>query len=413
MSAARTTGALSWRARLVGLALLLVAALAGWRVVGAILADQALDAGQWRAAQAWRPGHPGVLLAQAREAVAGGEAELAAASARELLHQAPLAGEGHAVLADVADAAGRREEAAREYALAVRRAPRDAAAQAWVVRNAFTAGDYVAGMRQVDVMLRLAPSQRQALLPALAALAAEPPLAAAIADTLRGQPPWRAQMLQALVQAPGPAAGLVMASLHQRGGLQGEEFRQWIEWLMQGGRWGEAYAYWAGRARLNGRELPLAYNGDFAHVPTESGFDWRRRPTPGATTGFVPDRGRSGWAAELTFTGRATPQAELELPLYLAPGRYRLAFRLRADALRGERGLAWQVTCRESGAPVFSGEPIHGSFAWTGRVEAFEIPGKDCEGQWLRLVNPMPAGRAQILAGRLWVDDVRILPAAG
>ena len=219
-------------------------------------------------------------------------------------------------------------------------------------------------------------------------------------------------MLQQLTAADGRAAGQVMVALHRQRPLPQDEFDLWIGWLMDRGQWSEAYGYWAGRAAQRGGRLPLAYNGDFAEVPGNAGFDWRLRPSAGTTTRFEPDA-RGGHVALMEFSGRSVERAELQLPVLLAPGSYRLRLRQRAQQLRSEQGLAWELTCLEGGAPLARIEGVGGTFGWRSVDTTFTVPPSKCAGQWLRLVNPLPAGRAQRVSGQLWADDFSLEPVVG
>ena len=94
----------------------------------------------------------------------------------------------------------------------------------------------------------------------------------------------------------------------------------------------------------------------------------------------------------------------------LSAGRYRLSLRARAQALRSELGLQWIVACAGPGGVVARTDSLDGSFGWRQSVIDFNVPSTGCPGQWLRLVNPVPAGAAQRVVGELWVDDVTITP---
>jgi len=149
-------------------------------------------------------------------------------------------------------------------------------------------------------------------------------------------------MLEALrdPKAGNPvAAGRVMQALQDQGGLSPVEYANWLDSLIAQGRWGEAYARWAGAVAKPGDRLPQAYNGDFAARPSGSGFDWRLGRVPGVLLEFESAAGSSGQAAYLRFLDRRVPSAGLELPLLLSPGHYRLALRMRAQSLRSEMGL--------------------------------------------------------------------------
>lgn len=385
---------------------------AGWRVVGQMQAERHAQAAPERALR-WRPNHPRAWLALAERQLAQGDFAAAQASARRLLAHEPLQGAGFRVLAEAADRQGRRDEAFRLYRIAERRAPRDLATRAWLTQRYLEQGDYRQALAQIDRILRMAPGRAGSIHPVLVQLAQDPKFADALAHALRQDPPWRAGLLAALrdpKRGNPVATARVMQALQEQGGLSQQEYAGWLDSLIAQGRWGEAYARWAGSVAKPGGRLPLVYNGDFASAPSDAGFDWRRRRVPGVLLQFERVAGSTGQAAYFRFLDRRVPSAGLEQPLMLAAGRYRLSLRMRAQALRSAMGLQWTIACAGPAGVVARTEPIDGTFAWRESATDFTIPASGCPGQWLRLVNPVPAGAAQRVVGELWADAITITP---
>lgn len=397
------------RASLLVMALACGSAFAAYRIVAITQADRWAAEDPQRALQ-WIPRHPQALLALAERRLAEGRTDEARASARRLLAAAPLEGRAFRVLAAAAVADGDAEQALRLYRIAARRSPRDIATRAWLTGHALVSGDYLAAMAHIDVLLRVAPAQRRVMLPLLAQLAVDPAFASALVRTLAARPPWRNSVLSSLQREQDPrAADLVLSELRRQDGLTDSEFDDWIAALMRRGAWGEAYSRWAGTLDLDGGVLPLVYNGDFERPVSGRGFDWRVTRVPGVTVEFVPDRSAQGLTAHARFRGRPVPQVNLEQPLLLAPGRYTFSVRMRADALRSERGLEWAITCLGQAQPIATSLRIAGSFGWRDITMDLDVPVTDCRGQWLRLRNPVPGGSAQQISGDLWFDNVRIV----
>ena len=393
--------------------LLAVAAFAGYRVFTLAQADRWAKQDPARALQ-WRPHHPLALRVLAERQLAAGQVEAARHTARHLLRVEPLQGQGFRLLAEAAASEGDLRQALALYQIAARRSPRDVRTRAWLIEHFLVAGEYPAAFQQIDALLRTSPGQGARLLPLLAQGAADPVFAEVLAQALESRPPWRGPMLATLQQAKDPrGADQVLSALRRQGGLNDAEYDQWIDYLMQQGRWNEAYGRWAGSLALQGKALPLVYNGQFENPPSGRGFDWRLLRIPGVSLDFQPDPGASGLVAHAAFRGRPVAQVNLEQPLLLAPGHYRFSARVRGQALRSERGLEWVVTCLGQSVPLASSTPMQGSFAWQRLEMAFEVPATGCTGQWLRLRNPVPAGSIQQVSGELWFDDVDIQPAAG
>ena len=386
-------------------AVLLSALFGAWRIVGLMQADAALARGDIAGALRWRPDHAEALLRQAEGQLKAKDPAAAAASARRLLQAAPMDGRGYRVLAQVADGAGRKDEARNLYRIAARRAPRDLPARAWLAQDALERNDPAEALVQIDAVLTLSPGTGATVFPVLAKLAADPGFADALADVLQRGPSWRAGMLAALQQAKPDdreAAEQVLGALQRKGGFTPEETTARIEALLREGRWGQAHARWAAHFVAGGKPLPLLFNGNFAQDPSGTGFDWRLPATPGVIVTFEPDQGE-GRALRARFLGRRVAGAFLEHRLLLAPGHYRFRHRLRIDALRSDNGLGWRVACEGQAAPLAQGKPIAGSRGWLVVELEFTVPAQDCPGQWLRLGNAGTASAGQLVTGDLWI----------
>ena len=261
-------------------------------------------------------------------------------------------------------------------------------------------------MRQFDLILKQSPERFTELGPVLVQMAQDPQFARALANSLGTNPPWRAGMLQAL-QKSELAQARVMQALQAVHGLSAAEFGQWLDSLMAQGRWGEAFALWAGVADTKSGALPLLYNGDFRHPLSNAGFDWHQGDVPGVLLTLEPSKSKMH-VAHLHFLGRGAAEAGLEHPLMLMPGRYRLGMQLRAQGFESELGLQWVVECQRGPRIVTVALPSDGSFDWRHEAAEFEIPGHDCQGQRLRLLNPVGGGGGQRVSGDLWLGQLQI-----
>lgn len=393
------------------LAIVLVAAgaVAGWRVLATAMADQFASSDPLRALQ-WDDRDPDVWFALGTRQLRAGDRVRASASARRLLAIDPVQGRGFVLLAEASPVG---DDMARErlYRIAARRAPRDVKVHAWLADAAAHAGRPAAMLAQVDAILRLSPRQQAGLLPLLAQMTANPAFADALVAQLRTDPPWRAAMLATLSgKAPPAVADHVFAQLRAHNALGPEETRDWLQSMLQQGRWSTAYSHWSGIALASGQKLTAVYNGGFEQAPTDMGFDWRLATIPGVHTQIVATDGASGTAAaHVNFLGRPVPRADLEQPLLLAAGRYTMHFRARAGDLRSDQGLRWTLTCSNQAQPFAQGPALDGSFDWQTISMAIDVP-VDCPGQWLRLTNPAPGGSSQSVSGDAWFDDFRIMP---
>ncbi|KLJ00726.1 hypothetical protein [Luteimonas sp. FCS-9] len=345
-------------------------------------------------------------LAEANARLRAGDADGAARIARGALTQAPGQGRAFGILARALDDETDDPASRQRYAIAARRAPRDAGVRVALAADALEGGDHAAALVQLDALLTIAPSRRQDLFGAIAQLCDDPDFADALAAHLAHRPRWRAGALRAIADTARPEAkDRLYGALRAAGDLGPDEAARWIEGMLREGRWGDAYARWFAGIDPAPSRLPVPWNGDFAAPIGGAGFDWRLRPTAGVATQRV--RTSSGHALRLRFIGRPVARTGLEQPLLLAPGPHVLHWRARTDDLRSDQGLAWELACAR-GRAIARGAAVRQAEAWTERALAFEVPERDCDGQWLRLVNPAPRGVAQIVRGELLVSDVRI-----
>ena len=404
------TRATRWLALLVATLLSLFAAS---RIYGLMQADASLQSGDADAVVRWRADDPRGLLLRAEAQLAAKSLQGAESTARHLLQVSPTDGRGYRVLAQVAQEQGQSKHARILFGIAARRAPRDLPARAWLAQDALLRGDYQGALVQIDAVLTMSPGAGSSTFPVLIKLAEDPAFATSLAQSLRAKPTWRPSLMAALA-APDTGSSiandLVLGALQRNGGLDQIESAAWLEALLRQGRWGEAHARWASPIVASGQRLAPLFNGDFGQDPAGSGFDWRRATVPGVIVDFEPMAGLQGRAAHLRFLGRRVSGSLLVHPLLLSPGKHRLAWRERSDALRGDTGIEWRLVCAGSADVLARSEAMTGSVAWRSRDLYFEIPQTGCPGLWLSLAPAGTADTGQILSGHLWVGQVELLP---
>lgn len=398
------------------LAALVLAAFAGWRIVATRVADS-LASSAPRQALGWDARNPDALLALAQQQLHAGQPRQAAATARELLRCAPLQADAFTILARSAAASGDARDARAWFAVALKRAPRDQFARAWMIGDELQHGAYPTALHNVDVLFGFAPQHRLALIPLLGKVAAEDPaFATALGDHLAQHPRWRDAMLDELVaHAPPTAVDAVFGALQAGGGqLSDDEAGRWFTRLEQDGQWGEAYSRWIARAGIDPRAgLPLVFNGDFERTPSGIGFDWTMRGEPGVEIDRVRMAGSgNAYAAQVTFRHRRADGMGFAQTLLLAPGAYSLAFRARAEDLQSDQGLEWDIVCVTGGSAIAQSPRLADSFDWKTLRTDFSVPATGCPAQRLVLTNPGAGGSAKVVSGTLWFDDFTITPVA-
>lgn len=391
-----------------------VSGLLAWRVLGLGLADHWQRSAPERALD-WRGDHPGAHLWAAEVLQRqGGDTAAIARHARVALQGNPLDGRPYRLLAQLREAEQGIEPALPLYETAAGRAPRDLPARARLVDHGLQSGRIAEAMIHFDAMLRIHPSAGGSLLPVLVTLAAEPAVQPALAERLATAPPWRARFLRLLAQTAPDLAAVdpLWQSLRQQkgGGLPPAELQPWLNRLLREGQGGRAYLLWVGQ--LGPRELGELgnlFNGSFELPPSGFGFDWRFGRIAGARIDRVPAAGASGsFALRVAFDDRRVPFAHVQQVLALPPGTWRLRGRARAEALRSERGLLWQVACHAGGAPLGRSEPLRGQRDWHDFAFEFTVPAEGCDAQLLRLLLPARIPAEQRIGGQAWYDALAI-----
>lgn len=384
-----------WRG-LVLAAVVLASLVAAWRIGALMMADIALRDGDVERALRWLPTHPEALYRQAETRFRDKNLTGAAESARRLLAVDPIDGRAYRILAQVADAQGRRERAAELYRVAARRAPRDQAAHLWLIQRSLERGDRSTALEHFDQLLTHAGAS-VSIHSALVKLGADEQFADALADRMRARPAWRRGLVAALLQAKGAdraSADQVLGAMRRDGSLDAEEFDAWIAKLMKEGAWAEAHARWAGDLLEAGQAMPMVFNGDFASEPSGTGFDWRLVPGSGALVQIVPGR-QGGKALAVRFEGSRASRTVVEHALLLAPGAWRLRYWVRSEALHSDVGLGWSIHCGQGKRrQLLAGVALGGTEGWRLVEEGFIVPEEECEGQWLRLGNAAKSDKA-------------------
>lgn len=397
-----------------GLLLTAVLALLAWRVLTLGLADHFAASDPARS-MAWRPGHPEAAIALAEQAAArDAKGEASARLARSALRSDPLDGRGYRLLAQQADAAGHKAEAARLYFLAAATSPRDIPSQVWLANHFLAKGNAGRAMAHMDFLMKSSPQTTASLYPALLAMAATPAAHPALVERLVAQPRWRTGVMAYLLRNASQldSLALLVETLRKSpGGLSEGERDLWLTRLTQEERWGKAYLTWVSQLppeKLSG--LRSIHNGGFEDVPDESVFDWHFRHVPGALIERVAGEGVSGQKAlRIRFADRRVPFNHVRQLLALAPGPYVLRWRARPEGLLAVKGLSWSLDCAGKGRRILlETEPLRGDGPWQEFSAYFQVPEEGCGGQWLSLKLSAKGAGEQHVAGTAWFDDVRV-----
>lgn len=397
---------------LLGL-MLTIMLLVGWRAFSLGMADTLARSAPGRALW-WQEDHPEALLLEGERLLQSGvDAQRVEELAKRALHGNPLDGRGYRLLATLAERSGDQARAARLYALAIRRSPRDLPSHAWLFEHHLAAGRIAAALPHADRMLRIQPQLAPRLFPILLALTEEGAATKPLAELLAGAPPWREKFLLQLLAQPRPGQHVdeLMAATTRAGvGLTQTELAAWLDRLIAHQQWQRAYVAWAGQLQAPIRSLGNVYNGGFESQPSGLGFDWRFEHTPGASIELLAGPGVTGrQALSVAFEQQRVDFHHVRQLLVLPPGRYLLEGHQRADGLRTASGLVWTLACAGSLSALAGSEPLKGDTGWTPFSLEFEVPGQGCGGQWLQLALSARMDAERMASGRAWFDELRIV----
>src|SRR6185295_12408970 len=94
------------------------------------------------------------------------------------------------------------------------------------------------------------------------------------------------------------------------------------------------------------KRIGYVYNGDFETPLSNVGFDWVVLPQDGVNVEAQAIEGAEGRRAlRVEFVRKRWSGTPVQQYLMLAPGRYRLEGRGRADGLDTWIGVQWRLSC--------------------------------------------------------------------
>jgi tetratricopeptide (TPR) repeat protein len=363
---------------------------------------------------AWRVLQPaGSPAGRAEATLRKGVTSAAEAQARAALRASPLDGRSYRLLAESALAEHRPVDAAKLFALAGERSPRDLQTQAWLVDHALKAGDFSQAATHLDQMLRVQPELQAKLYPVLEGMVARPASRPAVAQVLLKRPPWRVEFVHHLFADSKDLVGtfeLASSLRHAAGGLDESELNAFLDRLIRDRQWAAAYLIWVGSLDEESHaRIGNVFNGDFELAPSMSGFDWRFERIAGARISREQTTGAGGSKAlRVAFEDRRVPFKNVRQLLVLTPGSYGLSGRSRLEELRTARGLVWTLSCAENGQVLYESDSFSGQRGWRSFSGQFMVPAAGCGGQWLVLGLPARIPAEQRIGGVAWFDDIQI-----
>lgn len=358
------------------------------------------------------PTSPLVLRRAAEAELTAGRDDNAAALSRDALGRSPFDVRALRVVGLTEDRAGRRDRADEILTLAGNWSLRDDPTHAWLVEHRLRRGDYASAFAHADTLVRRRDDiQPQVFRLFTTAAAADPQrVLPVLTGLLAAGPPWRSAYLTSLYttnEGLQVAASLAVMLQSSRAPLTSPELEQFYGQTMAKGQIAVLKAV---RARLNRPASGAAVtNGGFNDPTAPEPFQWSLIQKAGAVAEVMTDDiDQSNPALRVEYDGYSAANFARQR-MFLAPGRYRLRFKSRAEAGEPAGRMVWILTCDPGGQSPLSASAVTAagarSRAWTPSAVDFSIP-QGCPSQWLDLRGRALDSRAPMAA---WFDQITIV----
>ena len=390
----------------------------GWRIIADTAAYNTASSDP-ETALGWMDSEAAALgeLAYREVTKAQGDMNMARHLAERALRSNPLDARALSVLGLIAEREGDEARAEELMRLSGARTWRDTTTQGWLLKRDIQRGDFDQALSHVDALLRTNPAVLEQSVPLLVAFTLDQRTLNALSRLLAANPPWRAGALAQLSAHVSDGARLVQLYAALKVGQHppaATELKPYLDRLIRDGRLADAYQSWRESLPPQQRNKEaLLYNGDFAAPIDGLPFNWLLTPAQGMNIQIVGSPGKeSGRAVQLLFSGaRVGPMTVAQLML-LPPGEYRFTGNVRAQELRTERGLEWQISCGDAASNILArSDRVAATSPWARFAVAFTVPQRDCGSQWLRLEIPSRTASERQIEGQIWYDSLQVVPA--
>jgi hypothetical protein len=309
-------------------------------------------------------------------------------SARNGLERLPLAFEPFFVEARAAEQKGDLRRAIALMEEVRRRRPSHPAARAQLMVYYTKAERFPEALSEIDVILRRNSESRQALLPELTKLIADPRGRAALATILARGPDWAPEFFAAAGKrklATSDARDLYerMRALKPNGDLILPRQLILESQASSGDYLGARRTWLAGLPPQERGPNRFMFDGAFRGLRAPGPFGWTFKDVDAGRAEPAKD-GQRTYLDVAYFGGQNLSLADQMLAL--APGRYALRLVARSPNGISSGRLFWRLTCLPGGAQIGALDMAQASADNRRFGAAFTVPASNCPGQSLSLV---------------------------
>lgn len=191
----------------------------------------------------------------------------------------------------------------------------------------------------------------------------------------------------------------------------------YINYLLRNKRPEEAAEAWARYLGPRAGEYPEAnriYNGSFERDFLPSPFDWRLLKADGARAVRERSTACAGdWSLRIDFRGTENLAFQhVSQIVFVKPGRYRFQICMKSEHLTTDQGVGIRIRYYEaSGDEEWSTERLLGSTPWRRLTADLAVP-PATRLLLVEVVRDRSMKFDSLIAGTVWLDDVRLEPLA-
>ena len=289
--------------------------------------------------------------------------------------KAPLLAQPFLVRGVQAQLAGDARLARAAFMAAERRDPRSLPPHYFLAEQDLRLGNVAHGLSEVAVLAVLAPGGADSVAPSIATFARDRRNWPAVRSLFQRNPDLANKSLVSLAADPANAATIAALARPPAPGVNDEWLAPLLGNMVSAGKYAQARAMWASRARLKlSPDQPL-YDSSFTDDAPPPPFNWALTSSSVGLAERLP-----GGRLHAIFYGQQDGALARQL-VVLEPGAYRLTMRIAGDPAR-RAALVWSATCDKSAAPLATIDlAAASSKAWS-----FTVP-PSCPALWLELAG--------------------------
>ncbi|MGC9951182.1 MAG: O-antigen ligase family protein [Bryobacteraceae bacterium] len=216
-----------------------------------------------------------------------------------------------------------------------------------------------------------------------------------------------------LIASGRPAAKEVWNWIAARGFGDNRLAREYVGYLFNKRDYEAAARAWAQYLGPHGNgylESTWIFNGDFESEPSDSAFDWRINAREGVEASIDAQVAHTGsHSLRIRFEGKENlDYNDVGQTAFVKPGRYRFEAYVRTEGISSDRGIAFHIYDRESGARLdVRTEELTGTRGWTKIGRVLVVP-RETRLLAIEVSRQRSMKFDNRISGTVWIDSVKL-----